>query len=172
MLFKNKKGELSDMLIWVITIFVLAVGLFIIIYIVPQISGGLRTAGLNNSAEGTSAIASMEGMAGGTINFGFMLLFIGLVMSLMVSSFLVRTHPIFMFMYIFFLGLTLFIGIYLGNAYNTLMTNPIFASAISNASFINLIMGHIVEITLAVGALSMVILFAKFSTFGGTEQQF
>lgn len=172
MIVNSKRGEVSDMLIWLITIFILAVGLFIIIYVVPSISGGLRTAGLNDSTAGANAIDSMEDMASGVFNYGFLILFVGLVISLMISSFLIRTHPIFMFLYILFLGITLFVGLYLGNAYDTLKNNAIFSSVVENASFINLVMGHIVEITLAVGALSMIIIFAKFSTFGGTEQQF
>ena len=31
-------------------------------------------------------------------------------------------------------------------------------------------MEHIAEITLATGALSMIIVFSKFSTYGGTQQ--
>lgn len=167
---KAKKGEVTDVLIWMITLFVLAVGFFILIFIIPSISNGLKNAGLNNSAEGTAAIASMERIGTHTINNGFMLLFVGLILSVFITSFLVRTHPIFMFLYIFFLGITLLLGMYLGNVYHDLETNPIFASTVNNGSFINLIMNYIVEITLAVGAVSMIIIFAKFSTFGGTQQ--
>ena|SRR3972149_1174941 len=169
-LIKSKSGELTDIMIWMITIFILAIGLFILIYIVPSISNGLRVAGLNNSVEGNNAISSLDSIATGTINNGFMMLFVGLIISVMITSFLVRTHPIFLFLYIIFLAITLVLGVYLGNAYDTMKTNPIFASIVNNASFINLVMGHIVEITLAVGALSMIIVFAKFSTFGGTQQ--
>lgn len=168
-LLKQKKGELTDTLIFVITIFILAAGFFVIIFIIPSITGGLKTAGLNNSAEGTSAIASLDSFTG-VINNGFLMLFVGLLMSIMITSFLVRTHPIFLFLYIFFLIITLLLSLYLGNAYNTLENNPIFATALSNASFLHWVMNYIFEIALAVGALSMIIVFAKFTTFGGTQQ--
>jgi len=167
---KKKKGELVDIFIFLITIFILAIGFFILIFIIPNITNGLNTANLNNSAEGVQAIESLERIGTHTINNGFMLLFVGLIMSMMITSFLVRTHPIFLFLYIFFLAVTILLGIYLGNVYYDLQNNSIFASTVDDASFINLVMNHIVEIVLAVGAISMIIVFAKFSTYGGSQQ--
>lgn len=168
-ILKKKKAELSDMLIFVITIFILAIGFFILIFVIPAISGGLRNAGLNNTEEGMGAIDQMDTIGTQTINYGFMLLFGGLVMSIMITSFLVRTHPIFLFLYIFFLAITLLLSIYLGNVYYDLQHNEIFASTVDNASFINVVMNHIVEIALGVGALSMIIVFAKFNSGGGAS---
>jgi hypothetical protein len=165
----NKKAELTDMFIFVITLFILAIGLFIFIYFIPTVSNGLRSAGLNNSVEGANAIDSFDGLTG-VINNGFLMLFIGLIMSVLITSFLVRTHPIFLFLYIFFLIITMLLSVYLGNAYNDFENNPLFATALANAGFLHWVMNYIVEISLAVGALSMIIIFAKFSTFGGTQQ--
>jgi len=169
-LLKNKKGELTDYLIFLITIFILAIGFFVMIYVIPEIGNGLKNAGMNSTSEGSDAIESMISIGTGTINMGFMLLFVGLIISMMITSFMVRTHPIFLFLYILFLGITLLLGLYLGNAYYTFEQNPLFASTIANAGFIHLVMSNIVLITLAVSALSMIIIFAKFSTFGGTQQ--
>lgn len=168
MKFKQKKGELTDFFVFLITLFILAIGLFVIIYIIPHISNGLRVAGLNNTAEGETAIQGIDNI-GSVINYGFLMLFVGLTISMMISSFLVRTHPIFLFMYIFFLAMTIILSLYLGNAYYNLQNNPIFAATMNSASFINKIMNNIVEITLGVAALSLVIIFSKFSTFGGSQ---
>jgi len=165
----NRKAELSDMLIWMIYIFILGIGLFIIMFIVPQISNGLRIAGLNNSVEGINALNSLDRFGTQTINNGFLMLFVGLILSTMITSFMVRTHPIFLFLYIIFLGITVLLSFYLGNAYSQLVNNPAFTSMVSTATFPNLIMGHIAEITIAVGILSIIIVFAKFSTYGGTQ---
>jgi hypothetical protein len=143
---------------------------FILMFAVPAISNGLRQAGLNNSAEGINAINSMDYFSTHTINNGFLMVFVGLCISVMITSFLVRTHPIFLFLYIIFLGITILIGFYLGNAYAQLIANPTFALMVDTATYPNLIMSHIAEISLAVGALSMIIVFAKFSTYGGTQQ--
>jgi len=169
-MIKSKKAQITDMLIWVITIFILAVGLFIIMYIIPQISQGLRIAGLNNSVQGSNAINAMDTFSSHTINNGFLMLFVGLIISILITSFLVKTHPIFLILYIFFLGITILLSFYLGNAYNQLVTNPIFSSMMNQPTYSNWILSHIAEITVAVGALSMVIVFSKFYTYGGSRQ--
>ena len=169
-MIESKKGQLTDMMIFVITIFILAVGLFIIMFVIPSITSGLRTAGLNNSISGASAITSLDNFGTGVINNGFLMLFVGLIISMMITSFMVRTHPIFLFLYIFFLAISILLAFYLGNAYNQLVTNPIFSGMVNTATFSNYILGHIAEITLGVGAVSMIIVFSKFSTFGGQPQ--
>lgn len=169
-IIKNKKGELSDMLIWLITIFILGIGFLVFTYVTNSITGGLRDANLNTTVELSNAIDSTQSIFNGLWNNGFMFLFFGLIASLMITSFLVRTHPIFLFLYIFVLAITLILGVYLGNAYYDLQSNVIFSGILANVPFINAVMNHIVEITLGIGALSMVIVFAKFSTFGGTQQ--
>jgi hypothetical protein len=169
-LLKSKKGDLTDGFIFLITIFVFAIGLFIMAFIVPQVANGLKTAGMNNTSEGTNAINQMSIIGTSTMNNGFMILFVGLIMSIMITSFMVRTHPIFLFLYIFFLVITLLVSFYIGNAYHQFADNPLFADTLNNTGFITLVMNHIAEISLAVGALSIIIVFAKFSTFGGTQQ--
>ena len=123
-----KKGDLPDMLIFLITITILATGFFVLAFVVPEITEGLNDAGLNGSVEGANAIEELTKVGTKTIQNGFFLLFVGLIAGVMISSFLVRTHPIFIFLYIIFLGLTVFLGTYLGNMYETISTTTIFAS--------------------------------------------
>lgn len=163
-LIQTKKGDLPDMLVFLITITILATGLFVFAFVVPQIANGLGEAGLNNSAEGRGAISEMSNFGSTVIQRGFFLLFVGLIMSVMITSFLARTHPIFLFLYIIFLGITIFLATYLGNFYETLTATPIFADTLASQSLINVVMTNIVKISLGVGALSMVILFSKFSS--------
>ncbi|KKN17073.1 hypothetical protein LCGC14_0969510 [marine sediment metagenome] len=164
-----KKGDLPDMLIFLTTVFILAIGLFILAFVIPTISDGLAVAGLNDSAEGASAIAQMSNIGTNTIQRGFFLIFVGLIMSTMITSFFARTHPVFLFLYIIFLAITIFLATYLGNAYETLSNISIFADTLASQSLINLVMQNIVKISLGVGALSMVILFSKFVSGRGRQ---
>lgn len=168
-LFQTKKGDLPDMLIFLITVFILAIGLFILAFVTPLIFNGLGTAGLNESSEGAIAINQMSNIGTNTIQKGFLLLFGGLIMSTMITSFLARTHPIFLFMYVIFLGITIFLATYLGNAYELLTNNPVFAETLASQSLINVVMENIVQISLGVGALSIVILFSKFTSGRGSQ---
>jgi hypothetical protein len=165
----NKKGDITDMIIFLVVLFILAIGFFIFAFVVPQISSGLNDAGLNNTPEGANAISDLSDFGTITIQKGFFLVFVGLIISTMVTSFFARTHPLFLFLYILVLGITVFVGVYLGNAYEQFSTVPIFADTLASQTLINLVMQNVITITIAVGALSMIIVFAKFST-GGVQR--
>ena len=164
MKIKYKKGDLPDMLIFLVTLTILAIGLFIFAFIIPTIADGLAGAGLNSSTEGAEAIHEMGLIGTELMQRGFFFLFVGLIMGIMITSFLVRTHPIFIFMYIFFLGITILLGTYMGNFYETLTSSPVFADTLASQTLINVVMNNITKIPLGVGALRMVIIFAKFSS--------
>lgn len=164
-----KKGDLPDILIWLITIFILAIGLFVFAYVIPTIGSGLGDAGLNQSAEGLNAINSFSNIGTITIQRGFFLLFSGLMMGVMISSFLIRTHPIFIFLYIFFLGISVLLSTYFSNAFESLTSQEIFSSTLGTQGLISVVMNNLPKITLGIGALSLIIIFAKFSSIGGRQ---
>lgn len=162
----NKRGDATDILIFSLLVFSFALILFIFSFIIPEIADGLRAGGLNNTPEGTSAIDQLQDFGSNGIQRGFFLVFMGLLISNLVTAFLVRTHPIFLFLYIFILMITLLIGSYIGNAYDSMRNIPIFATQLANQSLINVVMENYLLIILGTAALSMVIVFAKFSSFG------
>ena len=165
-MLKGKKGDITDMLALLVTVFVLAVGLFIMAWIIPSITSGLRTANLNNSVEGTSAINTLNDFGINGIQRGFFWLFIGLCISVLISSFYIDTHPVWLFLYIIFLGITVLIGTYLGNTYQSMLSISAFDGF--QQGYITLVMSHIVQIMIGVGAVSFIIIFGKFAFFGGS----
>jgi len=169
-LVSGKKGDVTDPLIFLVVVFTFSIILFIFAFIIPQISQGLELGGLNNTPEGANAIDKLEDFGTLTIQRGFFLLVMGLMMGTLISSFLVRTHPIFLFLYIFMLGLTILIATYLGNAYDQLRSIPLLADTLASQTLINLIMENLITIILSMGALSIIIVFAKFSSSGRSVQ--
>ena len=164
MLRKNKKGDVTDILFFGLVIFVFAIILFVFSFIIPEIAQGLEIAGMNNTAEGANAISELESFGSEAIQRGFFLFFAGLIISTMISAFLVRVHPIFIFLYVIVLALTVFISSYLANAYDTLRQTPIFAEQLVSQQLINIVMENYVLILIGVGVLSLIIAFAKFSS--------
>ena len=158
----SKKGDLPDMLIFLVTVFVFAIGLLIFAFVIPSIADGLSGAGLNESSQGYDAINELAELGATGLQKGFFFLFVGLIMSTMITSFLTRAHPIFLFMYIFFLGITVLLGGYLGNAFEQFATSPVLTDTLGSQGYISIVMQNIVIITLVTGALSMIIVFAKF----------
>lgn len=166
----NKRADATDIVIFSILIFVFAVVLFIFTFIIPQITQGLKAGGLNNTPEGVSAIEQLEDFGSQGIQRGFFLIFVGLLIANLISAFLVRTHPIFLFIYFFMLLLTVLVGSYLGNAYDQVINIAILADQMASQTLINAIMQQYILIIIGTAALSMVIVFAKFSSFGRSTQ--
>lgn len=167
----NRKADVTDMLVFIIVVFIIFVGFFIIAFIIPQISDGLNSAGLNGTTEGANAITSLSDFGTVTVQRGVFLLFVGLIISTMVTSFFARTHPIFLFLYIFVLIVSIFLAIYLGSAYQDLTEIEVFAETLASQTLMNIVMSNILTIMVAVGVLSMIIVFSKFSTGGGGRGQ-
>lgn len=171
-MFNNKKGDLPDMFIFIVTAFVFSIGFMILAFIIPAVADGLlATGGLNESQGALNTIEAIRELGATGMQRGFFFLMIGLMMSTMITSFLTKTHPIFLFMYIFFLGITLFVGGYLGNAFEQFASSPVLVDTLGSQGLISIFMKNIVIITLITGALSMIIIFAKFSSFFGNRQQ-
>jgi hypothetical protein len=143
--------------------------MFVLMFVVPQISSGLRLAGLNNTLAMNNAIDSIDNFVS-IINYGTFFVMVGLLMSILITSFLVRTHPIFLIMYILFIPISITLAVYLGNAYNTLATNAAFTAVYANANMINLFFEHLVKITLVANFISIIIVLAKFSSGGQSVQ--
>lgn len=158
------------MLVFVITITILAIGLFIFAYVIPTIGNGLKLAGMNSTSEGANAIDQMNELGTSGMQRGFFLLFFGLTASLFITSFFSDVHPIFLFLYIIFLAISILLAVYLGNMYEQMASQPIFASILASQGFINTVMSNIVMIMLSVGAITIIITFVKFSSvIGGSR---
>jgi len=168
MIISKKKGDITDSLALLITLFIMAIGLFVLAWIIPNITSGLRMAGMNSTTEGSNAITTLNDFGINTIQRGFFFIFIGLCIAELISAFYLDSHPIWLFLYIIFLALTILLGAYLGNAYQTLISNPSFNSF--SQSYITIVMQNIVKIVIGVSALSFIIIFSKFMSGGGVQR--
>lgn len=166
----NRRGDITDMFVFLIVLFILAVGLLVIVYTNSEIVNGFLASGLNETAEQREALDGLDNFGKVTLQRGFLFLLVGLIISTMITSFLARTHPIWMFLYIIMLGLTVFIGIYLGSTYQDVKDMDIFSSIIESQGILNFIMDNLITIVVVVGILSMIIVFSKFKTSGGSTQ--
>lgn len=164
---KGKKGDVTDSLALLITIFVLAIGLFILAWIIPSITSGLRTAGLNSTTEGDNAINKLNDFGINGIQAGFFWILIGLCIAELISAFYIDSHPVWLFLYIIFLAITIILGAYLGNTYEQMISLDVFSSF--SQGYITIVMQNILKIVIGIGALSMIIIFSKFIT-GGNQR--
>lgn len=164
----NKKGDVLDSLSFLIILVILGIGFFIMAWIIPQIGNGLGNAGMNNTAEGKNAITQLNTFGTNGLQRGFFFVFIGLCIAQLVSAFYVDTHPIWLILYIVMLAITIILGAYLGNMYETVINNSAFAGF--PQSYITMVMQNLLKIALGVGALSLIVIFGKWAFFSGGQR--
>ncbi len=157
----RKKGDPTDIFLFLVIIFFIAVSFIVVIFANTKIHEIISTTALNQSDAYSSIDASFTNINDFIIQRGFTLFFAILVMGILVSSFLIRVHPIFIFIYIITLLVTILTAVYLSNTYALLVANAQLALIADKFATITWVMQHSAKILLAVGAMSMIIIFGK-----------
>ena len=166
-MFVRKKGDPTDVITLIIFLFFLAVAFTVVLYANTILSSVIETTVLNDSTASATILESFDRInASGTQN-GFLILFSFLILGVILSSFLVDVHPVFLFIYIITLIFAILLSVYLSNTYSLIAENPLFVEALSYTPLIEWIMTHLVMIALGTGVLSMLVIFGKASSSGG-----
>ena len=146
MRLKKKHGDITDSFAFLITLFILGIGLFIIAWIIPTITSGLNQANHSNTVERANAISQLNSFGVNGIQRGFFWVFIGLCIAQLISAFYIESHPVWLFLYIIFLALTVIFGAYLGNAYQQIIELSAFSGF--SQGYITIVMQNIIKIVI------------------------
>jgi hypothetical protein len=166
---KNKRGSISD--IAFLIIFLIGFAIFILVagYVVPQITGALDDSPIGNNSASHSALSFTESLAGRFDNI-LLIMFVGIVIGVFITSFMIESNPIFVPIYILLLGFLVLFAVIMENVYEAFNTG-VLASTYATHTMTNYLLTHLVYITIAVGCLSMILIFARpriFSGMGGS----
>lgn len=167
MLINKKKGQIEEIIITVIIVFFLAVSFIIVAYVNDKFSTIIKTTDLNDTDTAQVVIHNLDNITTNTIQNSFVFLFAFIIIGIIASSFLVKYHPIFIFIFIIFSVVGIILAAILGNVYHQVATIDEFANIAGQQTKITWIMEHIVEIMVGVAGLSLVVLFARLPSSGG-----
>ena len=164
---KNKKGDFTGLLYFIVSITVFAIFLLIVGYIAPQISTAMAdkigiSAEINNSLSATTSVAQ------NTLPTLWLIMFGGLLLGLFATSFFINTHPIFTPIFALLLIVAVLVSVPLSNAYEALQTNAILSGAAAQQTVIGFIIAYLPFITFIIGLLTLIITFAKPGEGGAT----
>lgn len=165
---RRLKGDPTDYLLLLVMLFFLAVSFVVVMYANGIIQNIIQTTALNQSSAYESINSSFSTINEYTTQRAFTMMFGLLIISILATSFLIRVHPVFLFIYIFLLGITIFVSVYLANTYEMIVSTPQFAEFATNYATMTWVMEHIAVILVGVGALSMIIIFGKIG-LGGVD---
>lgn len=157
----NKKGDVSDIITFIVIIFFLAVGLVVAAFANDKIKNIVEDTALNQSDSATTIVSSLNYITTTGVQRAFVFIFAFMIIGMMLSSFLVRVHPAWIFLYILFLGFAVIITVPLANTYQTLIESSALSEVAAQQTQITFIMQHSIKILIGAAILSWIILFAK-----------
>lgn len=134
---KDKRGSITGIFLFMIVAFVLVVISVIFIFLGATIEAELLSQ--NETLQKNFPNANVTEVIKkhiGAVNLAYsalpwitMMLIIGMVIAIMISSFLVQENPVFFVLYIFLLIIAIVVAAILSNVYEEVYTNPVLASS-------------------------------------------
>jgi len=141
---KQKKGALTDVIIWIIIVFIIA--LFFALWTYGH---GIITSELVNSNSELVANASQEvikpandAIQNSLDTIGVMIL-LGMIVSIFVSNFLIRGNPIFFILYIIIAVIGVILSATVSNRYMELANHNIIGQSISDLTAMSFVIQHL-----------------------------
>jgi len=157
----NRKGDISEGITLMVIVFFIAISFIVVALANTKISNAISDTVLNDSQAAEQILTSLDYITSTGINRGFVFIFAFLIIGMMLSSFLVRVHPAWLFLYILFLGFAIVITVPLANAYQAIIEADAFAEVAAQQTMITYVMQHSIKILIAASIFSWIILFAK-----------
>jgi hypothetical protein len=157
---QNKKGFVGDIIFILVFIFITVISIAAGYMIYHNYTDSIA----NVQAFNTSENANITAMAFTTLNsfdYSFIFIVVGLVILTIISTFSIQTHPIFFFISSLLLVIAvIFAGVF-ANVFEIIMGKAAFSGASAQYVVITYFMDHLPTMMLIIGAILLIILFAK-----------
>lgn len=136
---KGKKG-LVDMISGIVSLFIFAIVLLITLHVIVSIEEPLNNSGFNNSvsteviAEGKQSFSRFDAM--------YPFIFIGLTIAGIITGFLTRMYPMFLFVTIFLMVILIIISAVFSNVYGEMSNSTALINTTAELTLVPLMMGR------------------------------
>ena len=159
-LLKNKKGFFDNLVVIITLILAFAVAIFIFHYFINATIDKFRVSDINQSSEARLAMSYGESATGLLDTFMVIMIFGGLI-GIIIYSFLVPSHPVYVIPFIIMLILAIIVSIPLSDMYQNLYNTPSLNSTAKEFSMTAIVLTSLPTYTLIAGAMGTIVLFAK-----------
>jgi len=157
----NKKGSIEDSILIIILLFITAL-VFVFAYIINFAISSVAAPAFENVSAGSSiGFTTVNSIFENTLNYVYLAVFFGLIISLIVTSFMTPTHPIFyVFAIIIFIALVI-VAVVLSNAYELITSSATFTAAVNDLPIMNYLMLNLPLVAIVIGVLAAIIIFSR-----------
>ena len=160
-----------DVVVVSVILLVTALFLFIGNYLTNTIMDvALTHSELNSSPGAVNSYNSVKTQAN-KLDYVYFAYFIGLVIGIIITGWLIGGNPIFMFFYIIILIFGVLISPILSNTFESFIATPAISATLSNFPIMTFIMQHLPMLMTIIGMLGLLVMFAKPNIVGGNQYQ-
>jgi len=162
-LYKDKKGSVVDIIIWIVAAFVIIITLAIFVYLFNTIDTHLSDLGQIGSVNMTNITAQTFGVVNDSLapNMHTIALIILVVsaLSILIHNFLVKAHPVFFVTYFMMAIGAIIVSAYVSNEYSSLLGNEVLGSTLQGFTGANFIMAWLPYWAAIIGIFGAIFLF-------------
>ena len=151
-----------DILIFGVVLFAISIGFFIINFgMNTAIDSMIGNSAINSSNSTVTALQATQNNALNRLDLLVGGLFIGLILSLIITSWFIGGNPLFIFIYFIVIIIGVVVGAFLSNVWETMTGLAVFGSTITHFSVANNIMLNLPIYIAIAGFIGIIIMFAK-----------
>jgi len=165
-ILKDKKGDFTGMLYAIVMLSAFAIFVLILAFIGSTIGTEVKDKINSDNEDVNASFDATINVSNNTLTAVWYVLFGGLIMGLMITSWYMPTHPVLVAPFIILLIIAVIVGVAMSNAYEMLSDVPQLSDAVDTQTNINFIMANLPYIALVIGIIALIITFAK---PGGSE---
>jgi len=158
---KNKRGDFTGILYLIVMITAFAFFLLIAGYIGDKINTAVKDQINSNDTNVNQALNASINISNHTLSAVWYIVFAGLLIGLIITSWYMPTQPIFVPVFIILLIIAIIVGIAMSNAYEEFYAVDDFEDISATQTSINFIMSNLPYTALIIGIISLIVTFAK-----------
>lgn len=162
----KKKANVMDIIFIVITLILLGLGFFFIKYAFDDINTDL-IADTDLSEQAKSMISSGNANYTSWSDYAVGFVFFGLLMGILITSYLIDTHPVFFVVSLILFIFVIFVGVEISNSFQEIVGETEFLTLQDDYPITMFIINNLVMILIAIFVLMSIILYGK--TYGNNS---
>lgn len=151
----------SDIIYIAVSFAAIAMILFGVYYCTDAVFDKIKTLTLFSGNPTATAVFDATTGFLNKLDYGLLMLFLGLALALIVSGYLVGGEPIFMIIYIFIVVLGVMFSMIMSNIWEEFTTAAAFGTTISAFPITNHLLTHFPYYTAVIGIIGIIVMYAK-----------
>lgn len=156
----NKKGAFVDFILYLVIIFILAISLLVIGYVVNTYNTAWQSSGIATGYAST-IMSDYQSRFATTWDNWFLFLIIGYIMVTLILAFALRNHPVFAMLSVFGMIILGIVAVHFANAFFDVSTTEAFIGVRDSFPMMKYFLTYLPHLVIILGVVFIIILYSK-----------